>query len=86
MVTSIGFRANIENYEDFQAILAWCRKNGSSFNSVINSLIPAVAYTLRSNTMLTTQGFMMRCDFGDVPLKERQYGRKPKTTEIEYLE
>lgn len=66
------FRPQDDLMEDYCTIRQWCQDNASSFSSIINSFLPAIAYTLNNAVFedRDTSRRYMRCDFGDVLLRE----------------
>lgn len=45
-VMTVRIHADIR--PDLDILLDWCKENNSSFNSVINSFLPAIAYVVSS--------------------------------------
>lgn len=70
MAETIGFRPNIDKREDFEIILAWCKKNQSSFNSIINSFLPAIAYILQNQVSQRGDHRYLTADLGEILLRE----------------
>lgn len=66
------FRPQDDLMTDYREIRRWCEENGSSLSSVFNSFLPAIAYTLNNSVFEDpkTRRRYMRCDFGDILLRE----------------
>lgn len=72
MAETVTFRPRADFKQDFDMLIDWCTDNDSSFNSVINSFLPAIAYAVQ-NSVFQERGTcrrFVRADFGDVLLQE----------------
>lgn len=68
----VCLRPHIDLEADYWMIRDWCKENRSSFCSVINSFLPAIAYAVQNcvhEDEKTGERFI-RADFGDVVLRE----------------
>lgn len=66
---TISFRPRQEFGTDIEAIYEWARDNGSSFGTIVNSYLPAIAYALQAQTFEDEEGNRyIRSDFGDIKL------------------
>lgn len=73
-VKTVTFRPHLDVRPDFNMLIDWCQltDSNSSFNSVVNSFLPAIAYAVQ-NCILTdpeTGQRYIRADFGDILLRE----------------
>ena len=72
----IPFRPNLDLEGDVEMIKEWARKNGSSFNSIINSFLPAIAYAIQNQVFEGDEDKRyIRADFGDILLREPYQSR-----------
>ncbi len=65
------FRPHNDLVGDYSLIRDWCKDHNSSFSSIINSFLPAIAYALQNHVSMDANGErFIRADFGDVKLRE----------------
>lgn len=72
----ISFRPRNDCMGDFMQIQDWCKANNRPFSTVINSLLPAIAYALENNTVKNKDGLFVICDFGAVKLLRKQFASR----------
>lgn len=80
MASTVTFRPQSDLIDDFDALLEWCKKNKSSFNSVINSFLPAITYAVQNSVFKDEAGQrFIRADFADVLLREPNHDCSKRT-------
>lgn len=66
--TTIRPHADLEG--DMSTIYQWCNQHGYTFNSVINSLLPALAYSLSQQTFFSDGKLYIKADWGDILIRK----------------
>lgn len=66
------FRPHEDLEADYWILRDWCKDNRSSFSSVINSFLPAIAYAVQNCVHFDVKKGerFIRADFGDIVLRE----------------
>jgi len=72
----ISFRPRNDCMGDFMMIQDWCKEHNRPFSTVINSLLPAIAYALENKTIKTDDGLFVECDFGAVKILRKQFASR----------
>lgn len=74
--TLITFRPRNDCEGDYYQIQEWCKANHRTFSTLLNSLLPAIAYACENNTVKQDDGLYVVCDFGAVKILRKQFASR----------
>lgn len=73
----ISYRPAVDIEGDVEIIKKWCRENHSSWNAIMSSVIPALAYAVQMQVFIADMDDgrgprrYIKADFGNLPLREK---------------